>query len=59
MGELLSIASIIPKLALEPMNSPCPMTTAGFPVARPYTSAIIAAVCSWRHKMVLIRSSLP
>src|SRR5918996_3036137 len=35
MGELLSIASMMPKLALEPMNSPCPMTTAGLPVARP------------------------
>ena len=35
IGDELSIASIIPKEALEPMNSPCPMTTAGLPVARP------------------------
>ena len=35
IGELLSIASMMPKLALEPMNSPCPITAAGLPVARP------------------------
>ena len=35
IGELLSIASIMPKLALEPINSPWPITTAGLPVARP------------------------
>ena len=34
MGLLLSMASMIPKAALEPMKSPWPMMTAGFPVAR-------------------------
>ena len=35
MGELLSMASIMPKEALEAMKSPWPMMTAGFPVALP------------------------
>ena len=35
IGELLSMASMIPKEALEPMNRPCPITTAGLPVALP------------------------
>ena len=35
MGELLSIASMMPNEALEPMNSPWPMMAAGFPVALP------------------------
>ena len=35
MGELLSMASIIPKAAFDPMNKPWPMIAAGFPAARP------------------------
>ena len=35
IGELLSMASMIPKVAFEPMNSPWPMIAAGFPAARP------------------------
>ena len=34
IGLLLSIASMMPNDAFDPMNSPCPMITAGFPVAR-------------------------
>ena len=33
--ECPNLASMIPKLALDPMNSPCPMIAAGLPVARP------------------------
>ena len=34
MGELLMNASMIPCLA-DPINTPCPSSTPGFPVSRP------------------------
>ena len=57
IGELLRNDSMIPNVAFDPMNSPCPMITAGRPVMRPYASAITAAVPSCRTRIGLIEES--
>ena len=57
IGELLRNDSMMPNVAFDPMNSPCPMITAGRPVMRPYASAITAAVPSCRTKIGLMRES--
>src|SRR3989441_9893310 len=53
-GEAPSTASSAPKSALHARKIPCPTTTPGFPVRRPYISAMIEPTCSWRTRTVWI-----
>ena len=54
IGEAPFTASSVPKRALHARKIPCPMTTPGLPVSRPYISAMIDAACSWRTRTVWI-----
>src|SRR5215470_17217915 len=54
MGDAPLTASSEPKSALHARKMPCPMTTPGLPVSRPYISAMIEPTCSWRTRTVWI-----
>src|SRR4029453_16846555 len=52
IGEAPFTASSVPKSALHARKMPWPMTTPGFPVRRPYISAMIEPTCSWLPRPV-------
>src|SRR4029450_9895558 len=54
IGEAPFTASRVPKSALHARKMPCPMTTPGLPVSRPYISAMMEPTCSWRTRTVWI-----
>src|SRR5262245_2067595 len=54
IGEAPFTASSVPKSALHARKMPCPMTTPGLPVSRPYISAMMEPTCSWRTRTVWI-----
>src|SRR5215470_15586173 len=54
MGDAPLTASSEPKSALHARKMPCPMTTPGLPVSRPYISAMTEPTCSWRPRTVWI-----
>src|SRR2546427_2297028 len=54
IGDAPFTASSAPKSALHARKMPWPMTTPGFPVRRPYISAMIEPTCSWRTRTVWI-----
>ena len=57
IGEEASRASICPIIPRLPIQGPCPASTAGSPVRRPYTSAITLASRSSRGRTTLTSDS--
>jgi len=56
INVLLAVFNMIPNPPLDPIKTPCPRTTPGFPVRRPYTSAMMEAACSCRVRIKRILS---
>src|SRR6266850_4742114 len=54
IGDAPLTASSVPKSALHARKMPCPITTPGLPVSRPYISAMMEPTCSWRTRTVWI-----